>query len=451
MSKIAEIWRTIRSPRSRADPLQHLVLAHPQRLAERRVRALDDRELVLDQIAQPGVLRIHWPRRIRSRACARVATRRRRPAASPARLRRRVRARAAGDLRAELRSLPLDRAGQPVAGRQGAQPVRPAPVGNRGAPGGDGGRHRDAANLVRGDALGEVVEYVEETTAAVTCPPVSTRSGCARWRWTSTTPSSATRLEFRPPLVDGGAARCRRRGWSRSSPPAGCSRRPGRTRASSASRAPVICYQGALIADPATGEWLCHEPLEVPLARGGDPASSRPAGFHMNVYVDDRLYVEELNEEARPYATHARLEAHPVGDLGAGCEQPTTKIVVVGDPAALDGLEAAMRGDVRRPAVHRQVAARTSWRSPARASPRAAACTSSATTWGSIPPTRSSLRRRRQRRRAAPRRGPRRGGRRRRSGPGRASPDWTVPGAEQDGVAGLPGGDGSSARCSTPG
>jgi Cof subfamily protein (haloacid dehalogenase superfamily) len=109
-------------------------------------------------------------------------------------------------------------------------------------------------------------------------------------------------------------------------------------------RAPVIYYQGALIVDPTTGEWLRHEPLEVPLAREVI-RFVEAAGFHMNVYVDDRLYVEDLNEEAVRYATHARLEAHPVGDLVRWLEYPTTKIVVVGDPAALDGLEAAMRGE----------------------------------------------------------------------------------------------------------
>ncbi len=30
--------------------------------------------------------------------------------------------------------------------------------------------------------------------------------------------------------------------------------------------APVICYQGALIADPVTGEWLRHQPIDVPIA-----------------------------------------------------------------------------------------------------------------------------------------------------------------------------------------
>ena len=67
---------------------------------------------------------------------------------------------------------------------------------------------------------------------------------------------------------------------------------------------------------------LAHEVIEAVDA----------AGFHMNLYVDDRLYVEELNEEAITYATHARLEAHAVGDLVAWLDRPTTKIVVVGEP-----------------------------------------------------------------------------------------------------------------------
>ena len=63
--------------------------------------------------------------------------------------------------------------------------------------------------------------------------------------------------------------------------------------------APVICYQGALVADPRTGEWLLHRPMGVALAHEVIEAVDA-AGFHMNVYVDDELYVEELNEEAIP-------------------------------------------------------------------------------------------------------------------------------------------------------
>jgi Cof subfamily protein (haloacid dehalogenase superfamily) len=106
--------------------------------------------------------------------------------------------------------------------------------------------------------------------------------------------------------------------------------------------APVICYQGALVADPVTGEWLLHRPMDVALAHEVIAAVEQ-AGFHMNVYVDDKLFVEELNEEAITYATHARLQAHAVGDLIAWLDRPTTKIVVVGEPEALDGLQDELR------------------------------------------------------------------------------------------------------------
>jgi Cof subfamily protein (haloacid dehalogenase superfamily) len=105
---------------------------------------------------------------------------------------------------------------------------------------------------------------------------------------------------------------------------------------------PLVCYQGALVADPNSGEWLLHEPL--------DPADGRELiadisarGFHINVYVDDELYVAELNRYSEEYANHARLEAHAVGDLAAWLSVPTTKIVVVGDPGPLDELNAELQ------------------------------------------------------------------------------------------------------------
>ena len=54
--------------------------------------------------------------------------------------------------------------------------------------------------------------------------------------------------------------------------------------------APVICYQGALIADPVTGEWLRHEPMPVPLAKEVILAC-QAREQHCNVYIDDELYV----------------------------------------------------------------------------------------------------------------------------------------------------------------
>ena len=106
--------------------------------------------------------------------------------------------------------------------------------------------------------------------------------------------------------------------------------------------APLICYQGALVADPRTGEWLLHEPIDVPLALEVI-AAVRAEGFHMNVYVNDQLCVERPTPEARTYAEHARLEMVVVGDFGVWLRQPTTKIVVVGEPHLLDDLEVRLR------------------------------------------------------------------------------------------------------------
>ena len=106
--------------------------------------------------------------------------------------------------------------------------------------------------------------------------------------------------------------------------------------------APLICYQGALIADPQSGEWLRHEPMPVPLAREVIEAC-RKRDQHCNVYVDDELYVDELNVYALEYARHAKLEAHPVGDLERWLSEPTTKIVVVGEPELLDALQIELR------------------------------------------------------------------------------------------------------------
>ena len=107
--------------------------------------------------------------------------------------------------------------------------------------------------------------------------------------------------------------------------------------------APLICYQGALIADPISGEWLLHQPMPVPLAREVIEACRRRQQ-HCNVYVDDELYVDELNLYALEYARHAKLEAHAVGDLARWLTEPTTKIVVVGEPELLDALQVELRG-----------------------------------------------------------------------------------------------------------
>lgn len=105
--------------------------------------------------------------------------------------------------------------------------------------------------------------------------------------------------------------------------------------------APLVCYQGALVRDPCSGETLVHRPIGLALAREilaelGDWATST------NVYVDDELYVSNDNEPARLYAELAGVPMHVVGDLASWLSVPTTKIVTVGEPVLLVELAARM-------------------------------------------------------------------------------------------------------------
>jgi len=105
---------------------------------------------------------------------------------------------------------------------------------------------------------------------------------------------------------------------------------------------PVVCYQGAVVADPRTGEFLRHEPIPLELARE-TIAVLGEEGFHVNCYVDDDLYVAEATPEAERYAGFQNLPLHEVGDLAAWLSAPPTKLVTIDDPDVLDGLEARMK------------------------------------------------------------------------------------------------------------
>ena len=105
---------------------------------------------------------------------------------------------------------------------------------------------------------------------------------------------------------------------------------------------PVVCYQGAVVADPVSGEWLRHVPIPRVVALEAIDAVVA-AGFHVNCYVDDELYVAQVTPEARAYAGFQHLYIHEVGDLHAWLDTDPTKLVAVGDPDALDALEDVLK------------------------------------------------------------------------------------------------------------
>lgn len=105
---------------------------------------------------------------------------------------------------------------------------------------------------------------------------------------------------------------------------------------------PVICYQGAVVADPATGAFLRHIPIPFDDALVAIDVVV-DAGFHLNCYVDDELYVAEITPEARRYADFQHIPIHPVGPLREWLHADPTKLVAVGEPRALDALEEELK------------------------------------------------------------------------------------------------------------
>ena len=108
---------------------------------------------------------------------------------------------------------------------------------------------------------------------------------------------------------------------------------------------PVICYQGAVVAEPRSGRWLRHVPIPLELAREAIRAL-HDEGFGMNCYVDDELYVAEITPGARQYADFQHIELHVVGDVLEWLSKPPTKLVVIDDPVVLDSLEERMKARI---------------------------------------------------------------------------------------------------------
>ena len=106
---------------------------------------------------------------------------------------------------------------------------------------------------------------------------------------------------------------------------------------------PVVCYQGAVVADPQTGEFLRHEPIPLELAR---EAIARRRGRGLRAQLLRRTTSctsRAETPEARRYAEFQHLPIHVVGPLLDWLDRPPTKLVTIGDPEELDALEVRLR------------------------------------------------------------------------------------------------------------
>jgi Cof subfamily protein (haloacid dehalogenase superfamily) len=105
--------------------------------------------------------------------------------------------------------------------------------------------------------------------------------------------------------------------------------------------APLVCYQGAVIGNPQTGEVLRHEPIPRDTARDLVGAI-RAAGYAPLAFVDEGVYVSVDSEIARQYSQSAGVPYEVVGDLERWISAPVTKLVTAGEPDEMDALRDAL-------------------------------------------------------------------------------------------------------------
>ena len=104
---------------------------------------------------------------------------------------------------------------------------------------------------------------------------------------------------------------------------------------------PLIVYNGAMIREGASGKTLFHRPIETELAQGLADLF-RERGWYLQKYVDDRLYVADLDENARFYADYARVEAIPQGRDFFQMRAAPTKLLSMGDTEELNEIRTAV-------------------------------------------------------------------------------------------------------------
>lgn len=99
---------------------------------------------------------------------------------------------------------------------------------------------------------------------------------------------------------------------------------------------PLIAYNGALI-KTVEGQELYHCPLPVETVLGLVSFCNHHQ-LTLQVYIDDVLYVAEVNDYVDYYVSIANVPAIPVGPLDKFVSKGSTKALIVGDPSLLDEL-----------------------------------------------------------------------------------------------------------------
>lgn len=94
---------------------------------------------------------------------------------------------------------------------------------------------------------------------------------------------------------------------------------------------PLVCYQGAVTADPSSGEVIRHARMDADLAAEALGLLEGGSG-QVSMLLDDQIYVEERSEWAEGYAQRMEQELHVVGSLRDVSDGGPTLILTVDEP-----------------------------------------------------------------------------------------------------------------------
>lgn len=101
---------------------------------------------------------------------------------------------------------------------------------------------------------------------------------------------------------------------------------------------PVISYNGALISSYPSGERLFHNPIKQEVARQVMQLC-RERQWYIQTYINDVLYVKEIDKRAELYARITGAKPIPVGDRLYTMLGAPTKMLAIAEPGEIELLK----------------------------------------------------------------------------------------------------------------
>lgn len=119
---------------------------------------------------------------------------------------------------------------------------------------------------------------------------------------------------------------------------------------------PVMAYQGAWIQDPETQQVYRHLQVEPAIARELIDYFEQPhlpEELSVHVYVDDKLYVKEVQQDTEEYIQRSSVTPHQVKDLREVLGTAPTKILAMhSDVDLIESLLRDLKGRYSRDRLH---------------------------------------------------------------------------------------------------